>query len=262
MAYYISEDGRLHTFDAEIKADGTVRPKSYRDFTEGKTITPSRQDAGARRRYNQYLTTPDRKKNKTTFHNTVSVPAIPRSKREACKSDIMTLLVETQMSVSARDFVRVRAMCLSAIPISNKLKRKICDAALDYEMNTIIDVISQINAIIESYLDYKQIIGTNRTKARTQTQKCTTSIVTSHTEVLSSQRSQVLGVVESVQQNPQHINSTIYVRKGMAPKYGYARDYFGRVQERDSYREDRPVNPYTSLSNYDKEDDNESLDIL
>ena len=53
-----------------------------------------------------------------------------------------------------------------------------------------------------------------------------------------------------------------YVRKGPKPKYGYARDRFGRVQERDSYREDRSVNPYHSNSNYDREDDNDSLDML
>ncbi len=53
-----------------------------------------------------------------------------------------------------------------------------------------------------------------------------------------------------------------FIRKGPAPKYGYARDRFGRVQERDSYREDRDVNPYSSNSSYDFEDDNSSMDIL
>lgn len=40
------------------------------------------------------------------------------------------------------------------------------------------------------------------------------------------------------------------------PKYGYARDIFGRVQERDSYKDGEfRVNDY-GQSSYDPEDDN------
>lgn len=54
-------------------------------------------------------------------------------------------------------------------------------------------------------------------------------------------------------------NSTNSSRK---PKYGYARDYFGRVQERDSYREDKQTNNYSSSALYDFEDDHDSQNIL
>lgn len=50
-----------------------------------------------------------------------------------------------------------------------------------------------------------------------------------------------------------------YIRKGPKPKYGYARDYFGRIQERDHYLEGENVNPYDSNSNYDSEDDHDSF---
>ena len=44
------------------------------------------------------------------------------------------------------------------------------------------------------------------------------------------------------------------------PKYGYARDRFGRVQERDNYREDQWENPYSSSNSlYDSEDDHDSV---
>ena len=43
------------------------------------------------------------------------------------------------------------------------------------------------------------------------------------------------------------------------PKYGYARDYFGRIQERDHYVENRSINSFHSNSNYDREDDNDSI---
>lgn len=49
------------------------------------------------------------------------------------------------------------------------------------------------------------------------------------------------------------------VKKGRKPKYGYARDFFGRIQERDRYVEDRDVNPCSAANSlYDKEDDNSS----
>lgn len=43
------------------------------------------------------------------------------------------------------------------------------------------------------------------------------------------------------------------------PKYGYARDRFGRIQERDHYIENRNSNPYHNNSNYDREDDHDSV---
>lgn len=46
--------------------------------------------------------------------------------------------------------------------------------------------------------------------------------------------------------------------KGRRPKYGYARDKFGRIQERDHYVEGRNVNPYHDNSDYDGNDDHDS----
>lgn len=43
------------------------------------------------------------------------------------------------------------------------------------------------------------------------------------------------------------------------PKYGYARDYFGRIQERDHYIENRSTNSYHDNSSFDREDDNDSI---
>lgn len=42
------------------------------------------------------------------------------------------------------------------------------------------------------------------------------------------------------------------------PKYGYARDYFGRVQERDSYKEEVHPKPSYDYSSYDREDDHDN----
>ncbi len=64
----------------------------------------------------------------------------------------------------------------------------------------------------------------------------------------------------STAQSPTEVSN--FVKHGPLPVYGYARDRFGRVQERDSYREDKPINPYSANSDFDQEDDGETLDIV
>lgn len=34
MAHYITADGRVQSFEAEVKSDGTVRPKNYHEFNK------------------------------------------------------------------------------------------------------------------------------------------------------------------------------------------------------------------------------------
>jgi hypothetical protein len=43
------------------------------------------------------------------------------------------------------------------------------------------------------------------------------------------------------------------------PKYGYARDIFGRVQERDRYKEDSTEKLDYDYSSYDREDDHSNV---
>ena len=52
------------------------------------------------------------------------------------------------------------------------------------------------------------------------------------------------------------INSCLMARK---PKYGYARDIFGRVQERDLYKEEKHEKPKYDYSSYDREDDHDNV---
>lgn len=43
------------------------------------------------------------------------------------------------------------------------------------------------------------------------------------------------------------------------PKYGYARDIFGRIQERDRFKEEVHENQIYDYSNYDREDDHDNV---
>ena len=43
------------------------------------------------------------------------------------------------------------------------------------------------------------------------------------------------------------------------PKYGYARDYWGRIQERDHYTEEPHNKPNYDYSDFDREDDHDNV---
>ena len=61
------------------------------------------------------------------------------------------------------------------------------------------------------------------------------------------------------------VNGRLVSGASRKPKYGYARDRYGRVQERDSYNEDRRNEFYTAsnsqknydYSSYDADDDHD-----
>lgn len=260
MSYFIGPDGRLMSFDAEIKADGSVRPRNYHDFAEGNLVSQSEQEGVAQRTHDEYLTAPGQRKEKP--RNITPISKLSKNNKALYKSEIRAIINLSLMSSSAADFVRARAMALTPIRICSKLNRKICDAALDYEMDEIINVIKQVNSVIAKFASISNASNRQSDRKKKPTPQPNFLTNASHKDVLPSQSRRLTYVAESQPRITQHTNNTQYVRSGRLPKYGYARDYFGRVQERDSYREDRPVNPYSSLSSYDKEDDNESLDII
>lgn len=260
MAFYISPDGRVISFDAEVKADGSVRPRNYHDFIEGN-LTPQQEPLTSEVKTRHNRTKAKRAPKKQPVQsNPVSLSSEPKGIKKACLEKIACIIDCSGLSASAKIFVRLRTAPLSIIPFTTKLYNKITKAGLDKEKNNILTVFNEINELIQSncsslmQLRGTQVVSTNQTIKQ--------SAVQSSSYKLPSQTSRISYAKEEDPKHQASVDNTIYVRKGNVPKYGYARDYFGRVQERDSYREDRAVNPYSSLSSYDIEDDNESLDIL
>ena len=80
-------------------------------------------------------------------------------------------------------------------------------------------------------------------------------IITSSTSLQSAQL-ECQKESTSISSIPSDSSSVFDPRK---PKYGYARDRYGRVQERDCYIENRNSNPFHDNSDYDREDDHDSV---
>lgn len=147
------------------------------------------------------------------------------------------------------------------IEITQKLLSRIEHMGLASEEENIIYTIKVYNNLIKNYIitDNKKLVRSKEAKrlknhTKQKTIQPTISDQNHHSGTDTTfQEKEPVGK-EWVSGN--------YVRKGPQPKYGYARDRFGRVQERDSYREDIDVNPYSSYSSYDSEDDHDSQNIL
>lgn len=261
MAFYISPDGRVISFDAEVKADGSVRPRNYHDFIEGN-LNPQQEPLASDRKTRPTKTTKAKKvhKNQPLQPNPISLSSEPKGVKRSCLEQITSIIDCSSLSASAKTFVRLRALALTVLPFTNKLYNKIAKAGLEKEMNSILDLFNEINEMIQRNCSFSKKLSN---KAAVSTNQIPIQrVVQSSSYKMPSQKARISYVKEEDPISQAPIDNTIYLRKGNVPKYGYARDYFGRVKERDSYREDRAVNPYSSLSSYDFEDDNESLDIL
>lgn len=288
-SYYIGPDGRVISFDAEVKADGSVRPRNYREFVEGKAIPETTKNKSQKKRSYEFeahissqrscTTASSVKKTKSQAPKTTTVtkPSKPvhkiktlagasRSQRQFYLASVKSMIDCSSLSEPAKNYVLTRAVCLSTIPITKKLRNRIIWAGLENEKEEIIKIINRINETIEDYFGLDSSVATNAknvssTSVAIASRNASAKVLKK--DLPPSQRGEYKSVKElNGQEFTQHVNNTVYVRKGRLPQFGYARDRFGRIQERDHYVEDRPVNPYSSLSSYDAEDDHESLDIL
>lgn len=306
MAFYITSDGRAVSFEAEVKPDGTVRPKKYSEFLEedsnlpkvhtSKTTAKKGLQANGdnpRKRVSTIYTKKEKeryvepepyfaplvalkmqveenkRKRQIQKQEAEIKRALEKSKnpsestnrnhrtkteKRAMLANIVSIIKDAKLPENAYNFVFTRISTLTPLTVNDKLKRKISGRGLGDYKDKIIEVINSVNY----YLRYD-----SHCKARTNSKinankeiriKKTVEIEEKYVDSNDTANGRKLKGNEWISGN--------YIMKGKQPKYGYARNYFGRVQERDSYREDRLVNPYSSISSYDVEDDNESLDIL
>lgn len=277
MAYYLTDDGRLVPFEADVKEDGTIRPANYSQFISGQstsanvkvqkyttypltrpvpktqqnsTILPKstkRQKSAAQQKSATPLKSTKKPKKTIQPKSTYQVKRTKLQKVEL-RAKISKIIQDSHLSKSAEDFIMQKANCLQEIVVNNKLFKAINSRSLDSEKEKIQNAILQINALLHESKPVQKHIPVAST-GTTKTQPTASKKMT----VVQS---------DEVRTKFNQWTSGNYVRKGPAPKYGYARDRFGRVQERDSYREDKDVNPYSIDSSYDCEDDHASMDIL
>lgn len=175
------------------------------------------------------------------------------------------LISESSLSTRAKSFITGLTLKKEPIQITSALKKKIKILQLSSEEGRIKDLISKYNDLLGRVsFKKKKTKRSNFGNLGEQIRRLFGNKplgTTSNSTAISTPKTKGNKGIDSSSKGNEWVSGN-YVRKGPKPKYGYARDRFGRVQERDSYREDRSVNPYHSNSNYDREDDNDSLDML
>lgn len=159
----------------------------------------------------------------------------------------------------AQSLILAKCLLNSEIRV-DALETNISILGLENEKDNILKVTSFLNRIFSffhgAFQDTSEIVKTNKRRI-----SCRLSSSTSNQQHKPKKISMTDSKVAD-QSSSDWTGNKNYVRRGHLPQYGYARDRFGRIQERDHYREDRAVNPYSSGSSYDCEDDNDSQDIL
>ena len=135
--------------------------------------------------------------------------------------------------------------------------------------NTIISSRSEIDNIVNTWIKCNGRISPKAVKKTKEkipssdllayldqkVQEYTKEKITTHTKTIST-----ISTVSKKNKIKSSVDNIIVSHTGgRKPKYGYARDYFGRIQERDHYIENRSINSYHDNSNYDREDDHDSM---
>lgn len=232
-----------------------IRPWQYEMMSKGITISSTSNKKQSQKR---------KKKDSTIKYKR------DKSVLQKIRSALSDLLEGSHLSPQALAFVEPRIMMCGPIKIKNKLRNRLRSLSLEAEEDTIIHVIESANSIIRQINATATFVSVRIASPQkgTVVKKLIIPSSAQKTDRTSPKKEKNNSLKPTREFNPNDRDTvgtptdTIYTRKGKTPQFGYGRDYFGRVLERDSYREDRPVNPYHSRSDYDREDDNESLDNL
>lgn len=277
MAFYITPDGRVHTVEVEIK-DGIVRPQSYHAFDN--EISPERENYNSKVLHSNSVETKGEKTKQTiTIIAEIErqrVRQLQKSRLAQYRLKLSQLLESSDLSVGAKSFVKNYAASMNRINMnkinkSQKLFKYFFKKGLLSESNEIWNILQQVNRLVDEELSSNTKPLQNNPKTNDYKSPPRSIIIekeSSKSVEGSKSRKQIFSIAESRDTSTSNYsraqlwNSPQYVKKGKKSKYGYARDIFGRVVEKDRYREDREVNPYNSSSSYDIEDDNESLENL
>ena len=199
---------------------------------------------------------------------------------------INDIIINTSLSEEAKEFILRKATSLEEIQIKSEEIKKMRTRGLFIGSGTVYSTFEKINNLIREYRrKYPQSIESDATRPLnkvispsnnnvtkqasfpvtkpTVENKPSKKTIVSKPSIHKSSKKTYNDVVHTYRPlKGNEWTSGNYIRKGPAPKFGYARDRFGRVQERDSYREDKVINPYSINSSYDSEDDHDSMDIL
>lgn len=159
------------------------------------------------------------------------------------------------LSKNAYDFIVGYLITLKMIDI-NKLTSEIIKHHLIEEKGKLIAIAKMANRRI---LEYKNPRTNSYNSNKHHKQAINNNVNSNSISNLISDSS--IKNLKQLKSSLDNIADNHVIKPGNKSKYGYARDFFGRVKKSDIYQEGANVNPYSSTPLYDREDDHDSQDI-
>ena len=258
MAYVVNPDGTVESVEVEWDSNGNLRPRPKRDYDGLQSSYKSKSLASS------YIPHSQRKKKKkvsssTNMNSSIDVVS-NQTQNKQDSSKINKIRIITKQSIE-KYFVRKKN--LHQIVTHEDLMRA-----------SIVLKSSLLKFFMEKYEQYKDYClsmgwGVKRTITQKVNKKKKKNFINTSKNNHTSSGNTLGSIAKfSTMKDSLEGSDVIYARSGKSrpPKYGYARDYFGRVQERDSYNEEKK-NEFKQAQNsqsrydyssYDAEDDHDS----
>lgn len=268
MAYVINPDGTITTVEADYDRYGNLKPKINSELLNEQVIHYKSNTAPDTKTVVGKRSASKKKKNKTTSPSQVNKVVEANQtfrKQDAIKRKKIRII--TRQSIE-KYFIKKRN--LHQIVTHEDIMRA-----------SIVLKSSLLNYFMEKYEQYKEyclsmgwgakipLIKKVKKKKKKSKKKNKEGIISTK-NISSNPSCNTIGEIAkfSTMKDSMKDSDIIYKRNGPSrpPKYGYARDYFGRVQERNSFNEDKKNEFKQSqksqskydYSSYDAEDDHDS----
>lgn len=245
MAYVINPDGTITTVPADYDRNGNLSIKKGYTFDE---------ESGTQKQVSKSAT-PQGKSSNRTISGKLTGAKTPVKDTSSQKKVSKTIVLGESSSSSSK-------MVTLQLPVRNKKKTPlfISEAQINKFFINKIANHKELN-----HKDFQRIINTLSGKLAKHFNFCyreflkVQQLYEKTTKKSVNKLKKTIGAKQSANNMFKPIPKTTSQQSGRKPKYGYARDRFGRVQERDSFNEEKR-NEFYQANNSQKHYDYSSFD--
>lgn len=256
MAYVINPDGTISLIEVEYDSAGNIHPKRISNIENSRS-------SGVKSKSSYALPKKKKKKKGNKVGNkAISISEVHEQKtnhKEVNQGPVHIPHFFTRQSID--NYFDKRKMELKPVPMKVYLYAK---SILKYNLWDYFvkrykehnQYLSKLQVLVDEGIEHGKKREKNKVKdvKRIESKKNTIGDIAKINSVSH----------HSTESN--EVEANVIIRKGRTPQYGYARDRFGRIQERDSFNEDKRNEFYKSsknqnnydYSNFDAEDDHDS----
>lgn len=257
MAIVINADGTVSTIEVNHDAYGNIRPRMPQEIVEKSYMSSTHSSQ------TKDVTYPRIKKKK---HKKVVSPAPHKSHDNAVKSTkvVTKLSIDRYFAYIQSHHQRItekehtKTLCLLQGEVLDYYKQRYLEYKIKHSS-------IPVNDISTRPADRKKKKGKNKENKQQKKKPQAKQFISKNSGFTIAEMASFSGLKGALPGNDIINGQSIY-GASRQPKYGYARDRFGRVQERDSFNEDRKnefklaqsQHKNYDYSGYDTEDDHDS----